>query len=137
MTTPASPTSPAPAGAAPSEEAARAAIRKARGALARYRVMAIVTGVMLLLLCAELILHYVFDVSWIHAVAWIPIAHGWVYVVYLVTVVDLWSKMRWRFGRLVAQVFAGVIPVTSFVIERRVHREAEAKLAALATQYGV
>ncbi|WP_454041237.1 hypothetical protein [Cellulosimicrobium sp. Marseille-Q8652] len=39
--------------AATSSEAARTAIRKARGALARYRVLAIVTGVMLLVLCVE------------------------------------------------------------------------------------
>jgi len=121
----------------PSADAARTAIRKARGALARYRVMAIVTGVMLLLLCVELILRYVVDVSWIDAVKWIPYAHGWIYVIYLVTVVDLWSKMRWTFGRLVAQVLAGVVPVMSFIVEKRVHRDAEAKLQALADQYGV
>ncbi len=45
--------------------------------------------------------------------------------------------MRWTFGRLVAQVLAGVIPVTSFVVEKRVHRDAEAKLQVLADQYGV
>ncbi|PJI94846.1 DUF3817 domain-containing protein [Luteimicrobium subarcticum] len=117
--------------------AAQTAIRKARGALARYRVMAIVTGVMLLLLCVELLLKYVVDVSWIGAVEWIPYAHGWIYVVYLVTVVDLWSKMRWRFPRLVTQVLAGVVPVMSFVVERNVHRDAEAKLDGLASQYGV
>jgi integral membrane protein len=121
----------------PPADAARTAIRKARGALARYRVMAIVTGVMLLLLCVELILRYVVDVSWIDAVKWIPYAHGWIYVVYLVTVVDLWSKMRWTFGRLVAQVLAGVVPVMSFIVEKRVHRDAEAKLQVLANQYGV
>jgi integral membrane protein len=146
MTSPTSPSSPTPTGtgaapgtgaAAPNEEAARVAIRKAEGALARYKVMAIVTGVMLLLLCAELILKYLVKVSWADDIKWIPYAHGWVYVVYLVTVVDLWSKMRWKFSRLVAQVLAGVIPVTSFVVERHVHRDAQAKLAGLAKQYGV
>jgi integral membrane protein len=135
MTTPATPVGKNAVD--PSADAARTAIRKARGALARYRVMAIVTGVMLLLLCVELILRYVVDVSWIDAVKWIPFAHGWIYVIYLVTVVDLWSKMRWTFGRLVAQVLAGVVPVTSFIVEKRVHRDAEAKLKVLADQYGV
>jgi len=135
MTTPATPVGKNTVD--PSADAARTAIRKARGALARYRVMAIVTGVMLLLLCAELILRYVVDVSWIDAVKWIPYAHGWIYVIYLVTVVDLWSKMRWTFGRLVAQVLAGVVPVMSFIVEKQVHRDAEAKLTALADQYGI
>jgi integral membrane protein len=121
----------------PSGEAARVAIRKAERSLARYRVMAIITGVMLLLLCAELILRYVIDVSWAHSLIFIPIAHGWIYVIYLVTVVDLWSKMRWKFGRLVAQVLAGVVPVMSFVVERHVHRDAQGKLDALAASYGV
>jgi integral membrane protein len=144
MTTPASPSTSGPstpggAPAATSEqaEAARTAIRKARGALARYRVMAIVTGVMLLLLCVELVLNYVVKVSWEDAIRWIPFAHGWIYVIYLVTVVDLWSKMRWTFGRLVAQVLAGVVPVMSFIVEKQVHRDAEAKLQVLADQYGV
>ena len=144
MTTPASPSTSGPStpGGAPAAtsdqaEAARTAIRKARGALARYRVIAIVTGVMLLLLCVELILNYVVKVSWEDAIRWIPFAHGWIYVIYLVTVVDLWSKMRWTFGRLVAQVLAGVVPVMSFIVEKQVHRDAEAKLQVLADQYGV
>ena len=92
-------------------------------ALARYRVMAIVTGVMLLLLVVEAFVKYVVlrvD-SWPGDV--IAIVHGWIYVAYLVTVLDLWSKLRWRFGRLVALVLAGVVPVVSFVVERRIVRE--------------
>ncbi|MGO1278038.1 MAG: DUF3817 domain-containing protein [Cellulosimicrobium funkei] len=85
--------------AAPSAEAARTAIRKARGALARYRVLAIITGVMLLILCVEMLVKYgvgaFVDVDGImRYVSWIPFAHGWIYVVYLVTVLDLWTKMR-------------------------------------------
>ncbi len=121
-------------------EAAATAIRKARGAMARYRFMALVTGVMLLILCVELGIKYglgaVTDVDAVMPfIAWVPFAHGWIYVVYLVTVADLWSKMRWGFGRLVTMVIAGVIPVMSFVLEKKVHGEAEAKLAALEARY--
>ncbi|MBM7819013.1 integral membrane protein [Cellulosimicrobium cellulans] len=126
--------------AAPSTEAARTAIRKARGALARYRVLAIITGVMLLILCVEMLVKYgvgqfvdVDDVM--RYVSWIPFAHGWIYVVYLVTVLDLWTKMRWGWGRLATMVFAGVVPVMSFILEKKVHAEAEAKLAVLEEQY--
>jgi len=140
MTTqdPATPTAaPAPA---PSAEAARTAIRKARGALARYRVLAVVTGVMLLVLCVEMLVKYgvgaFVDVDPVmRYVSWIPFAHGWIYVVYLVMVLDLWSKMRWGWGRLATMVLAGVVPVMSFVLEKKVHAEAEAKLAALEEQY--
>jgi integral membrane protein len=104
---------------------------KANGALRRYRVLALITGVMLLILCVELVLKYVVQVGddvmrWI---AWVPFAHGWIYVVYLVTVVDLWSTMRWGFRRLASMVFAGVVPVMSFVVERSVHEQGLAQIA--------
>ncbi|MEK8225590.1 DUF3817 domain-containing protein [Oerskovia sp. M15] len=102
--------------------------------------MALITGVMLLILCVEMIVKYgvgqLVDVDGVmRFVSWIPFAHGWIYVVYLVTVLDLWSKMRWGWGRLATLVFAGVVPVMSFILEKKVHREAEAKLDALVEQY--
>ena len=113
-------------------------VRKARGATLRYRVMAWITGTLLLLLCVELILKYVFHANGVDAAgtpnpvigAWIAYAHGWVYVVYLVTVFDLWSKMRWRLGRLATMAAAGVVPVMSFVLERKVHAQALARIEA-------
>ncbi|MCB7136701.1 DUF3817 domain-containing protein [Cellulosimicrobium marinum] len=131
---------PATTTAAPSGEAVRTAVRKARGALARYRVLAIITGVMLLVLCVEMIVKYVVgafvDVEpVIRFVEWIPFAHGWIYVVYLVTVLDLWTKMRWGWGRLATMVFAGVVPVMSFVLEKKVHAEAQTTLSALEERY--
>lgn len=132
MTTP---QQPAPT---PTTEQAATAIRKARGALGRYRFLAILTGVMLLVLCVEMFFKYVVPVdAVIEYMGWVPFAHGWIYVVYLVTVLDLWAKMRWGFGRLTTMVLAGVVPVMSFVLEKKVHAEADAKLAALAERYAV
>lgn len=105
---------------AASDETATAASRAA-GALSRYRVMAFITGTMLLLLCAEIVLRYGLDN---HALDWVPRLHGFVYMVYLVTVWDLWSRMRWSWGRFMTMALAGVVPVMSFVLERRVHRDA-------------
>ena len=105
--------------------------RKARGAVTRYRVLAWITGTMLLLLCVEMVLKYVVHADDVAATfAWIPFAHGWIYVVYLVTVFDLWATMRWTFGRLVTMALAGVVPVMSFVLERRVHAQALARVEA-------
>lgn len=106
-------------------------VTKAAGSLRRYRAMAWITGVMLLVLCVEMTIKYAIQpgddvLRWIE---WIPFAHGWIYVVYLVTVIDLWSTMRWGFGRLVAMVLGGVVPVMSFVVERRVHADGEAQIA--------
>ncbi len=101
-------------------------VRPVAPALARYRVMAIVTGVFLLILTVEVVLKYVLGVDVGEVGRLIAIVHGWIYVAYLVTVFDLWSKLRWGFGRFVALVLAGVVPVLSFVVERRIVREVRA-----------
>ena len=112
----------------------------ARGRLTRYRAMAWVTGTMLLVLCLEMVLKYVFHLNGrdpatgdLNPVigSWVAIVHGWIYVVYLVTVVQLWSAMRWSLGRLVTMALAGVVPVMSFVLERRVHADALARIEPL------
>jgi integral membrane protein len=111
---------------------------KARGALLRYRVMAWITGTMLLLLCLELVLKYGFHANGYDAAgdprpvigSWVAFAHGWIYVVYLVTVVNLWSTMRWPLGRLATLAAAGVVPVMSFILERKAHAEALARIEA-------
>lgn len=120
-------------GAAATTPTASPRARRAAGALTRYRVMAYVTGSMLLLLCVELVFHYLLQGpdAVLSALAWVPIAHGFVYMVYLVTVMDLWSVQRWRFGRLVTMALAGVVPVMSFVLERRVHAQGDAAIAAM------
>ena len=106
---------------------------KARGAFSRYRIMAFVTGGMLLLLCLEMLLKYVVQVNgWAEPVigSWVAFVHGWIYVVYAVTVFDLWSRMRWGFGRIVVLIAGGVIPVLSFVMEQKARAWVESTLAA-------
>ena len=113
------------------QERSEKIIVSAGKALTRYRFMAILTGIMLLFLVVEMLIVYVFKATSLEPyIAWIPYAHGWIYVVYLITVIDLWNKMRWRFGRLVTMVIAGVIPVMSFVLEHTITREARARIAA-------
>ncbi len=121
---------------APSTAVRQERERKARGAWRFYRVMAFVTGVMLLLLCVEMILVYLVQVgpdveAWIR---WIPFAHGWIYVVYLISVFNLWSAMRWGLGRMAALVVAGVVPVLSFVMEHRAQGWFTADLPGVVTR---
>lgn len=106
---------------------------KARGAFSRYRIMAFVTGGMLLLLCLEMLLKYVVQVNGFGEPvigSWVAFVHGWIYVVYAVTVFDLWSRMRWSFGRIVVLVAGGVAPVLSFVMEHQARGWVENTLAA-------
>lgn len=105
---------------------------KDRGAFTRYRIMAFVTGGMLLLLCLEMLLKYVVQVNGFGEPvlgSWIAFVHGWIYVVYAVTVFDLWSRMRWSFGRIVVLIAGGVIPVLSFVMEQKAQGWTDATLA--------
>lgn len=81
--------------------------------------MAFVTGTMLLVLCLEMVLKYGFNDGQPVLGTWVAILHGWIYVVYAAAVLNLWSTMRWGFGRIVALIAGGVVPVLSFVMERR------------------
>ncbi|WP_284976430.1 DUF3817 domain-containing protein [Arthrobacter sp. efr-133-TYG-104] len=129
-----------------------------RSALKFYKVMAYLTGGMLLLLCAELIARYVFGVALFaggtdaltgrpfgfgfaaadpkgviggfNISTTVLIVHGWMYVVYLVSDFRLWSLMRWPFTKLILLALGGVIPFLSFIVEKKFHAQVEAELAA-------
>jgi integral membrane protein len=126
------------------------AFPKIRGALRLYQVCAYITGIMLLLLCAEMILKYGMGYQLFafgnHGVfAFVPvndpvaptgvdlstgilIAHGWLYVLYLFSDFRLWSLMRWNFGRFVAIALGGVIPFLSFFVEARISKQVKSYL---------
>ena len=118
-----------------------------RGALRFYQVASVITGVLLLLLCAEMIMKYAFglelELGGAHGfLAFVPgdtvtavnlstgilIVHGWFYVVYLFSDFRLWSLMRWPFGRFILIALGGVIPFLSFILEVRIAREVRAYL---------
>lgn len=105
---------------------------KVRGALKRYKVMAFVTGTFLLILCVDMILKYIVGVdnpTFLSVADAIAIIHGWIFIIYLFTVVQLWMQQRWRFGRLVTMGLGGIIPFLSFIVERRIEREVLGSLA--------
>jgi integral membrane protein len=92
--------------------------------LTRYRVLAYVTGVLLVLLCLSMIGKYALQVDAAADVTRVvAIAHGWLYVLYLVLAFDLGSKAKWRFGKLAWVLLAGTVPTAAFFVERKVTRE--------------
>jgi len=101
-----------------------------KSVLTRYRVLAYTTGVLLVLLCLSMIAKYGLD---IHGAAdftrVVAIAHGWLYVVYLVVAFDLGSKAKWPVGKQLWVLLAGTIPTAAFFVERKVTHELEAKVA--------
>ena len=86
---------------------------KIRSALVRYRFMAWFTGLWLLLLTADIVLRLV-DID---LPVWIPIVHGWVYLVYFMITIDLAIRVRWPVGRTIGTLLAGTIPFLSFFVE--------------------
>lgn len=94
-----------------------------RDALPFYRVMAYLTGTMLLVLCAAIYVRYgpPGDPTMSEIVS--PI-HGWLYVIYLVSVGMLVHQRHWRARRSVLIALAGTVPFASFVAERYVVKHA-------------
>ncbi len=98
---------------------------KVRAALGRYRVMAYVVGVMLLLLVAVAMpLKYLAGEP--GPVAVIGTAHGFLYAVYLLAAFDLALRARWTALGTLLVLLAGTVPFVSFVAERRVTRRTRA-----------
>lgn len=87
-----------------------------RACLRRYRVMAYVVGVLLLLLVfVHMPLHYIW-----HIETPIAILHGWMFMIYVVTVIDLAFRCRWQiFPRTFLIALAGTIPFFSFYAEHK------------------
>ncbi|KUN75718.1 DUF3817 domain-containing protein [Streptomyces griseoruber] len=101
-----------------------------KSVLTRYRVMAYVTGVLLVLLTLGVIAKYVLDLDGADAFTRaVGIAHGWLYVVYLVFAFDLGSKAKWPVGKQLWVLLAGTVPTAAFFVERKVTRELEERVA--------
>jgi integral membrane protein len=98
------------------------------GAFLRYRIMAWVTGVVLATLTIWLVVGYGFlDYANTEAkpdlyrLLWM--AHGWLYVIYLVVGVDLAFRVRYSVWRTLLILIAGTVPFASFFAEAAVHRD--------------
>ncbi|MFJ6481588.1 MULTISPECIES: DUF3817 domain-containing protein [unclassified Streptomyces] len=95
-----------------------------RSVLTRYRVMAYVTAVMLLILCACMVAKYGFDTG-ADLTFVVSQAHGVLFMIYLVFAFDLSSKARWPFGKMLWVMLSGTIPVAAFFVERKIRAEVE------------
>ena len=119
--------------------------RSLQASLTRYRVLAYVTGVFLLLLTLHVIIQAVQwktqDIPYRQAKGlgewipggdyWIPAGHGWLYLIYVVCAIDLWMRTRLPVGRMLLVVLAGTVPGMSFVAERWVTGRLRPMIAAV------
>lgn len=90
-------------------------------ALNRYSIAAFITGVWLIILVIEMVLKYLV-LGADNTPAWFTIIgqiHGVVYMVYLLTCLDLGTKARWEPSKWITTMLAGVVPLLSFVVEKK------------------
>lgn len=92
-----------------------------------YRIAAYLTGTGLVLLTfvAMPIKYIGGDGTMVRIVG---IVHGYVFVGYIVIVVLLAYAHRWRIRRALLVLLAGLVPVLTFFVERRVVRDERARL---------
>jgi integral membrane protein len=115
-------------------------------ALLRYRVMANIVGVLLIVLClVGLPLHYGYllfpDAMPEGGTAWqwgadisryLGVAHGWLYMLFLVMAFLLSRTARWDLPFTITTLLCGTVPVLSFWAEHRATKHVKAQLAAQA-----
>jgi len=102
------------------------------GALARYRVMAITVGVGLATVCfvgipLQLVGHN--NWPWTAVVEIVGTLHGFLYIVYLVSCLDLAARARFKAVQLLGMVCSGLVPLLAFYMEHRVTLRVKAQLA--------
>ena len=91
-----------------------------KAAVLRYRVMAYVTGVVLIVLC---FVGIPLQVAGHPAVANdVGVAHGILYIIYLACAWLLARRLRLATGATLVMLLAGTIPVMTFIVERWVTR---------------
>ena len=120
-------------------------------ALTRYRVMATVVGVLLIVLCLIGVPLANFDGSGMWGIFpstpdWFPVgstahevgelittylgvAHGWLYMIFLLTAFQLSRRAGWDLVFTIVTLICGTIPVVSFWAEHRATARVRAELA--------
>jgi integral membrane protein len=85
----------------------------------RYRVMAYIVGVgLVILVFIGVPLQYGAGINIVEKV--VGTLHGFLYIVYLLAVLDLVRRARLSFWALLAMVAAGLVPFVAFIVERRI-----------------
>lgn len=100
-----------------------------QAAVTRYRAMAYVVGVLLIVLIFVAVpLKYVGDRPTLSSIV-SPI-HGLCYMIYLAFAFDLYRKAGWPLSRMAAMVAGGLVPFLAFYTERKIIGEVDARRSA-------
>lgn len=106
-----------------------------RKALARYRVLAYTTAVLLIILVFVAVpLQY--WAGWPLMAEVVGTLHGYLYIVYILVAFDLTRRLRVRIRWMLPVLLAGTVPFCAIVAERALTRRFERLAAARAAQDG-
>ena len=88
-----------------------------RAAALRYRVMAYITGVLIIVVCfvgipLQVAAHNTFIVNDIGTL------HGFLYIVYIIVAYILAQKLKMKIWPTVLLLLAGTVPIMTFFVER-------------------
>ena len=100
--------------------------RRVKQALRFFSVTAWITGVLLLLLVARMIMQYGFGMN-VDYLSWVARVHGFAFVAFLMASLNLGSKARWSAGTWIATALSGVVPLMSFFVEAKRRKEVSEK----------
>ncbi|MDC5696962.1 DUF3817 domain-containing protein [Intrasporangium calvum] len=101
--------------------------KQIRTALTIYRVMAVIAGIALFILIAEMIMKYGLGQENFFTESWSYI-HGFIYMAFAAAVANLGVKVAWGLKRIVLNLLAGFVPVVPWVAEHRNTKEINAML---------
>jgi integral membrane protein len=103
------------------------------GSFERYKCMAYIVGTgLIILVFLGIPLQYGANTPQI--AQYVGVAHGFLYILYLLAAVDLARRARFTLLQMAAMVGAGFLPFLAFIIERRVERRVREVLALRAQE---
>lgn len=84
----------------------------------RFRIISIAEGVSyLLLLGIAMPLKYIADIP--EAVQFTGWAHGVLFVLYMISGLDVWVDRKWKFSKVVLAVLASLFPFGPFIFDKK------------------
>ncbi|MDP4746520.1 MAG: DUF3817 domain-containing protein [Candidatus Nanopelagicales bacterium] len=87
-------------------------------ALARFKFIAYLAGVILILFTIEIIIKYTLGPE----IPWFAQLHGIVYMIYVVIAFDISRRAKLSLSQTLLVLLAGTVPVMSFIAEKRIRR---------------
>ena len=90
--------------------------------LGRFRAIALIEGISyIVLLFIAMPLKYMAGID--EAVKYTGWAHGLLFVLYAILLLQVWTEYKWKFGKVVVIFLASLVPFAPFWVEKRLKSE--------------